>query len=230
MEEQNKQSLMNKNLLQRIITAAILAPLLLWVLISQNEYVGYLFAVMCFGLLIEWILLLFKARVPNRKRIVYLFLGTLYIVGGIFGYYQYYLESATLGVLLLLTIWATDIGAYFAGRLIGGPKLAVAISPNKTWSGAIGGLTAATIIATFASFVLKFDFDLEFIGFFIFCSILGQIGDLIESATKRSLDVKDASQVLPGHGGLLDRLDSLLFIGLFLLMLLSIIDYQIPSL
>ena len=121
-------------------------------------------------------------------------------------------------VWALLIVWLTDIGAYFAGRALGGPKLAPRVSPKKTWSGAIGGLLCALGGAALLGHWLHAPLWplLLWTGLL---SILGQMGDLTESALKRHFGVKDSGQIIPGHGGVLDRLDSLLFVALALLAL-----------
>jgi phosphatidate cytidylyltransferase len=118
--------------------------------------------------------------------------------------------DATVGrfnvLFVVMIVWASDIGAYAAGRLIGGRRLAPRISPGKTWSGAAGGLLAAALLGlatgraagAAAAAVL---------------SVLAQLGDLAESAAKRRAGVKDSGALIPGHGGLLDRLDGLLAAG-----------------
>lgn len=112
-------------------------------------------------------------------------------------------------VWLLIVIWSTDTAAFFAGRSIGGPKLAPRFSPKKTWSGAIAGVVcAAAAGAAFAWFAeLPGWIGLAVVSAIV--SVIGQVGDLIESAFKRRFGVKDSSNLIPGHGGVLDRLDSL---------------------
>ncbi|MGH6765093.1 MAG: phosphatidate cytidylyltransferase [Bradyrhizobium sp.] len=109
-------------------------------------------------------------------------------------------------LLVLLVVWGTDIGGYFAGRGIGGPKLWPRVSPRKTWAGAIGGFAASLVVAAgFAAFGLGRTGPLLLLGSLL--SIVSQLGDLFESAVKRRFGVKDSSHIIPGHGGLLDRLD-----------------------
>jgi phosphatidate cytidylyltransferase len=111
-------------------------------------------------------------------------------------------------VFVLLVVWATDIGGYFAGRGIGGPKLWPRVSPNKTWAGAIGGFLLSLVVA--AMFVaLGRGKALPLLCLAGLLSVAGQLGDLLESAVKRRFGVKDSSHLIPGHGGLMDRLDSL---------------------
>jgi phosphatidate cytidylyltransferase len=121
-------------------------------------------------------------------------------------------EAGRANVLFLfLVVWASDIGAYVAGRRFGGPKLAPAISPNKTWSGALGGLLAAVVLGLLCA--LAFTPGLPagpVVGVALLLGVASQAGDLMESAIKRHFKVKDTSALIPGHGGLLDRLDGVL--------------------
>ncbi|UFX41952.1 phosphatidate cytidylyltransferase [Bradyrhizobium sp. 41S5] len=109
-------------------------------------------------------------------------------------------------MFVLLIVWVTDIGGYFAGRSIGGPKLWVRVSPKKTWAGAAGGFVASLLVAAcFAAFEIGTTGSLLMLGALL--SVVSQLGDLFESAVKRRFGVKDSSHIIPGHGGLLDRLD-----------------------
>jgi len=109
-------------------------------------------------------------------------------------------------IFLVLVVWGTDIGAYLAGRLIGGKKLAPKISPGKTWSGSVGGLLAAAVIGL----VLAGGASVAAFAAGALLSLCAQAGDLLESAIKRRLGVKDSGRTIPGHGGLFDRLDGFL--------------------
>ena len=109
-------------------------------------------------------------------------------------------------MLVLLIVWVTDIGGYFAGRSIGGPKLWVRVSPKKTWAGALGGFVLSLLVGLgFALFGFGKTVPLLIVAAVL--SIVSQLGDLFESAVKRQFGVKDSSHIIPGHGGLLDRLD-----------------------
>jgi phosphatidate cytidylyltransferase len=109
-------------------------------------------------------------------------------------------------IMILLVVWVTDIGGYFAGRGIGGPKLWPRVSPKKTWAGAIGGFAASLVVAAgIVAFGLGKTGPMLLLGAAL--SVVSQLGDLFESAVKRRFGVKDSSHIIPGHGGLLDRLD-----------------------
>lgn len=109
---------------------------------------------------------------------------------------------------VLIVTWSTDIFAYFAGRAIGGPKLAPRISPNKTWAGLIGGMAGAGLLGWLAADYLALGFPFLWLGAPM--GFVAQAGDLYESWEKRRAGVKDSGTILPGHGGVLDRLDGLL--------------------
>jgi phosphatidate cytidylyltransferase len=120
----------------------------------------------------------------------------------------------TAVLFVAATVWATDIFAYIAGRGIGGPLLLPRVSPNKTWAGAVGGLiggVAAGTVVAYASGITK----LAAVGLVaLVLSVLTQAGDLLESAVKRRFGAKDTSRLIPGHGGLMDRLDGFLIAAL----------------
>jgi phosphatidate cytidylyltransferase len=113
---------------------------------------------------------------------------------------------------LLAVIFASDTGAFYCGRLFGKHKLYEAISPGKTWEGAVGGVISSVIVALWFLHVLRLHrIDTGILAVVMGLSVIGQIGDLSESMLKRSYGVKDSSRILPGHGGILDRIDGLLF-------------------
>jgi phosphatidate cytidylyltransferase len=110
-------------------------------------------------------------------------------------------------MLLFAVVWTTDIAAYFAGRAVGGPKLMPHVSPNKTWSGAVGGLAAAVVVAVAVAKVADLPGLLAIAMLAVVLSVLAQAGDLFESFLKRKFGAKESSHLIPGHGGLMDRLD-----------------------
>ena len=124
-----------------------------------------------------------------------------------------------LSLWTLATVWATDIGAYFAGRAIGGPKLAPAISPNKTWAGLIGGMVAAGVAGAVIAKLGHLSSSSLWIAPLL--AIVAQVGDLVESGMKRHVGVKDSGKILPGHGGLLDRIDGTLPVAILVAALVA---------
>jgi phosphatidate cytidylyltransferase len=112
-------------------------------------------------------------------------------------------------LFVFLVVWTTDTAAYAAGRLVGGPKLAPKVSPGKTWAGFAGGSLAAVVAAAAFAIASQVGEPVRLAGIGLFLSVLAQVGDLAESALKRRAGVKDASKLIPGHGGLLDRVDGL---------------------
>lgn len=147
------------------------------------------------------------------KDLVFHILGTLYISWSIYLIIYFAHEGLTLYFLWILTVvWASDSGAYFVGKNIGGPKLAPRISPNKTWSGFIGGIVTSMLVGTTLGFYLQ---DLytswwQMAAVSFYFSLMSHLGDLLESIVKRYFNVKDSGCLIPGHGGFLDRLDSTL--------------------
>lgn len=126
-------------------------------------------------------------------------------------------------LFLLMVVWATDICAYFSGRAIGGPKLWPKVSPKKTWSGALGGLLFAILFGTGLVAAFGQENLVGWAALAALLSVVSQAGDLLESAVKRRFDVKDSSNLIPGHGGIMDRVDGLVaaaiaaaFLGLVL--------------
>jgi len=128
-------------------------------------------------------------------------------------------------VLLAMTVsWFGDTGAYFTGRAIGGPKVYPAVSPKKTWAGSIGGTAASVGAGVLAK--LWYMPQLDWVDVFLICApaaVIGQVGDFAESVLKRSFGVKDSGTILPGHGGILDRVDALMFVSAYMLVYASLV-------
>jgi phosphatidate cytidylyltransferase len=163
-------------------------------------------------------------RRPSRERVfhnwAWTIVGALY-VGWMLSYWLSLrgLEDGRNWVYLaMLTTFANDTGAFFIGRAMGKHRLAPAISPTKTWEGAIGGLISAILGAIVIAMVLNLISPFAFkywqiilLGFLV--GLFAQLGDLVESLLKRNMGVKESGNLLPGHGGILDRFDSLIFVG-----------------
>jgi len=164
---------------------------------------------------VEWLALVRAMTLGGGAKMALMLLGPLAILGAMAGLWfirDHLGMTAALWVFGM--VWATDIGAYFAGRAFGGARLAPAISPSKTWSGLIGGMVAALIAsATIGDRAGIVGVPL-WIG--LFMGLLAQLGDLGESWMKRRAGVKDSGKLIPGHGGLFDRVDGLLPVALLL--------------
>ena len=139
--------------------------------------------------------------------------GVLYVVAGLAGLmWLRAVPDAGLALFLftMLAVWATDIGAYAAGRMIGGPKLAPRISPKKTWAGLIGGMASSALVGWRVALAAGAQKPMLALVVGAILAVVAQAGDLFESAVKRRYNVKDSGHLIPGHGGILDRIDGLL--------------------
>lgn len=160
-----------------------------------------------------FVLFTLLAIAGRRTHLAFLSAGSAYILAACMSmvWIRFLPESAMETVLwLMLVITATDTGAYFAGRSIGGPRLAPKISPKKTWAGLIGGLAAAALVGTALMVVLDRDGVMAVALASAVLAVVAQAGDLLVSKAKRSFGVKDSSELIPGHGGVLDRFDGYL--------------------
>ncbi len=132
-------------------------------------------------------------------------------------------DGAEVIILILLIAWVGDTGAYFAGRFLGNRKLYPAVSPKKTWAGAIGGLAGSIAGAVVVKLFLRESLTwIDVVLIAVPGGILGQLGDLVESMIKRAVGVKDSGSLLPGHGGMLDRVDAVLFIAPYVYLYLAL--------
>jgi phosphatidate cytidylyltransferase len=167
---------------------------------------------------IEFAALVHKATTATLKRFVGMLAGLLYV--GLAAWLLIQINSLPLLLLIFGTVVAVDVCAYFAGRTIGGPKIAPSISPSKTWAGLAGGAVGALLaLLTFfllgsgpngIRIVLSINALLEMLPFAIAIAVIAQSGDFFESWLKRRAGVKDSSNLIPGHGGVFDRVDGLL--------------------
>jgi phosphatidate cytidylyltransferase len=126
---------------------------------------------------------------------------------------------------MFLIIWTTDITAYFTGKILGGKKLAPKISPGKTWSGFYGGFLGAILVGLLSSLIFVGSVYF-FLVLSIFISIISQLSDLLESKFKRIFGVKDSGNLIPGHGGVLDRLDGMILSAPFLLFIFNLFPHK----
>jgi phosphatidate cytidylyltransferase len=198
----------------------LLTVLFLWVILFPEQYgdIVNTFIYTKTELGIAFILLLLAYTVITKNRFTFedagfSILSAIYV--GI-GFY-FFIETRDAGIVYifysLFMIWATDSGAYFIGKATGKTKLWPEISPNKTVEGSIGGVVSALIVAVLFAIFSEINATIfTLMAITVVLSIFGQIGDLVQSAFKRHFNVKDSGNILPGHGGILDRFDSLLFV------------------
>ena len=265
---------MKSNLFLRVVSAVVLAPVVLLGIFLGNPFFDILIA--CLGALMAWewenmitgkesyvsvsltlmasmvvflgqsnpLLALFIIAafalflyVKTRKQQLLSF-GAIYIGLPLLSmmYIAYFSDSGegdlnysyVYILWLLFVVWATDIGGYVVGKSIGGPKLAPRISPKKTWSGLFGGMAFSAMITYGFVITMNHYYDATLsMKFLVISSIvlafISQVGDIFESRIKRYLDIKDSSNLIPGHGGIFDRVDGLLFaapvVALFVLLM-----------
>jgi phosphatidate cytidylyltransferase len=166
----------------------------------------------------------YKMSKNKPTSIIHLLIGFIYILAGFSAFwFLRYKEGIAFVLYLLIIIWGTDSFAYFTGRKFGKNKLTPKISPNKTWEGSVGG-TLITVVLTYVYYLMYKPIDIGlslFLLITILLSISGQIGDLIESFVKRYYGVKDSGNILPGHGGFLDRFDSLMLVSIIATLILQ---------
>ncbi len=206
---------------QRFISfPGLLSLAILWIILWPKKYIEVIeqFGITKIEFLLIFVLIFLTYTVLSKNTFTFddvgfSILSALYVGVG----FYFLIETREAGItyvfFALLLIWATDTGAYFIGRSLGKRKLWPAISPNKTVGGALGGIVSAVVVILLFAFFTDISEPLfKVIVVTIILSIFGQIGDLVESALKRHYDVKDSGFILPGHGGILDRFDSLLFV------------------
>ncbi|WP_051432118.1 phosphatidate cytidylyltransferase [Rhodovibrio salinarum] len=261
----------------RVISALVMAPLVLGALYLGGVFTDLLMIAVGAGMAFEWArlttqgagsavgvaalgvgvgILLYALDRPEMAALLLLLTalvapaligrgaglrGRLWLAAGVV-----YLGAACLGFLflrarpevgllligwLIAVVWATDIGAYAAGKSLGGPKLLVRVSPNKTWAGLVGGLASAVLVSVLvAAWQPELAHATRLPGVAgvavagALLALVAQAGDLLESALKRRVGAKDASGLIPGHGGLLDRADGLVAASLVLALSITALD------
>lgn len=195
----------------RILSALVLAPIALGLTFWGGVAFNGMMLIIAVLMAHEWNRLCHGAAAHRRP--LWLAAGIVYIAVPCIAVIWLRADPETgRGTILwlLAVIWATDTGAYFAGRGIGGAKLAPRISPGKTWAGLGGGMIVAGAVGAATAALLDLPNMLALVAFSMALAVIAQGGDLLESAIKRHFKVKDSGSLIPGHGGLLDRLDGLM--------------------
>ena len=210
---------MNKELAKRIFSSIILIPVTLFFILKGSIFFNF-FLLLCFTITVfEWV----KMSKKNLCKII----GSIFLILSFFSIYALRNQFGDdyLNLLFVATICvSTDIGGYIFGKIFKGPKL-TKISPKKTYSGTIGGFILSIISINFF-LTNKFlntsiEFSKEIFIFVILISIISQIGDILISYFKRKSKIKDTGKIIPGHGGLLDRIDGMIFAFPFFYILIS---------
>ncbi len=224
------------NLVKRTISSLILAPLFLYLMYIGGTVFEVLILVIGLIGFYEWVMITRR----SKKFLLWFLFGFVYISFAILVFLflsRYRIPFAGFNLfpvhlfVIVMIVWINDICGYIFGKSIGGPKLCPRISPNKTWAGAIGGIIGSMLFFFIMNYSLSFGAgkisDKHFYNalmIHLFIPIIAQIGDLFESWMKRKFDVKDSGTIIPGHGGVLDRIDGLLLVlnvtGIFFYILL----------
>jgi phosphatidate cytidylyltransferase len=204
---------MKKEFQKRIFSSLVIIPIAFFFVIKGAIFFLFFLSIFYLATTYEWLKM-------NKKRL-YKFIGSIYLF---FAFYSAFLLRSDFGLniflfIILICIF-TDIGGYIFGKTFKGPKL-TKISPNKTYAGMIGSfvlsIIAASVFTEYQSFFTFFEIsiilknDLNYILIILFISFISQIGDLIISYFKRLAKIKDTGKFIPGHGGLLDRVDGIIF-------------------
>ena len=212
---------MKNELLNRIVTATILLPILLYATVYSGIYLTILLTVFYFLSVFEIIL--------NTKNILFIIFSSILLI---FSFYSFYFLRGNTQYSLIIFLWIltstflSDIGGYIFGKIFKGQKL-TKISPNKTYSGAIGSVVLSSMSLPLLNLLQVYFFnnllivflEFKFLVLTIFISFVCQAGDLLVSFLKRKISIKNISNILPGHGGILDRIDGLIFVLIFCALL-----------
>ncbi|EOC0644636.1 phosphatidate cytidylyltransferase [Staphylococcus pseudintermedius] len=211
------KELLNMNRIQLLSIPGLFSALALVIMMLPQDFGEWVIVLQQKSLIaMSFIILSYTVMSKNRFSFMdsaFCLMSVAYV--GIGFMYFYVTREAGLEYILfgLLIVWLTDTGAYIFGRLLGKRKLWPTISPNKTIEGFIGGLICSLIVPIVFMFFV--DFDYPMVGLLLITVVLsmfGQLGDLVESGFKRHFGVKDSGRLLPGHGGILDRFDSFMFV------------------
>ena len=199
---------MNQELIKRILSSIVLIPVALFFII-KGSFLFIFFISTCFCIIsYEWHMM--------RKKKSYYFLGFLFLIFAFVTIYELRFANYNIGkdymwvLLILIVCVATDVGGYIFGKIFKGPKL-TKLSPNKTYAGMFGGYILSLIALSFSFQYFKLELSIEWLFFTLLVSSVSQLGDIIISYFKRLSKIKDTGKIIPGHGGLLDRVDGMIF-------------------
>ena len=199
---------MNQELIKRILSSIVLIPVALFFVI-KGSFLFIFFLSTCFCIIsYEWHMM--------RKKKSYYFLGFLFLIFSFVTIYELRFTNYIIGkdymwiLIILIVCVSTDVGGYIFGKIFKGPKL-TKLSPNKTYAGMFGGYILSLIALSFSFQYFKLELSIEWLFFTLLVSSVSQLGDIIISYFKRLSKIKDTGKIIPGHGGLLDRVDGMIF-------------------
>ena len=199
---------MNQELIKRILSSIVLIPVALFFVI-KGSFLFIFFISTCFCIILyEWHMM--------RKKKSYYFLGFLFLIFSFVTIYELRFANYIIGndymwiLIILIVCVSTDVGGYIFGKIFKGPKL-TKLSPNKTYAGMFGGYILSLITLFFSFQYFKLELSIEWLFFTLLISSVSQLGDIIISYFKRLSKIKDTGKIIPGHGGLLDRVDGMIF-------------------
>ncbi len=204
--------MVNSNIFKRVVSSLAIGLLVLLAIFIDNIIFHIFISFVAIAMCIEWYELTIKNN--NKKKFLWMILGILYIAAPCVSF-SWLIEQKNGQLIILwiiLVIAGTDIGGYFFGKTIGGAKLAPRISPNKTWIGLAGGMLIATIVGTIMNIYIAQNIIFMAV-FSCLLAVLAQAGDLLESGIKRYFGIKDSGKIIPGHGGILDRVDGFILVA-----------------
>lgn len=216
-------------LIKRIISAAVIIPVVIAGILIGGPLFIVLISLNAMIVLYEW----FHLSIKSKHKTLFLIAGLIYTLVAFWSCYLIRMDHGVrYALLFVIMIWASDIGGYVFGKLIGGPKMAKTISPNKTWAGFVGAMLFPVVAANV--FLHSYDYiyshqtwdgvtkiSLAMLVAGCLIGMVGQAGDLLISWFKRHVQVKDSSALIPGHGGLLDRVDAMMLAAPVFLFFIS---------
>ncbi len=207
---------MKKEFQKRIYSSIIIIPIALFFLIKGSVFFIFFLSILSLITLYEWMILC-------KKNYMHKILGSIFLLFSFFSAYQIRdLQGINFFILVILICVFTDIGGYIFGKFFKGPKL-IKISPNKTYAGVFGGFLLAVVaglvydnfyspdITVYLETFINYSTEMQLLIFILIISLVSQVGDLIISYFKRLAKVKNTGKIIPGHGGILDRIDGLIF-------------------
>lgn len=197
------------NFYLRSLTVLLLAPIVIMIVWVGGYWYKFILIIISILMAFEWHSMTNNSG--QSKQLFWQLVGVAYITIPIISllWLRDYDKGREVVLWLLAVVWTTDIGAYIAGKTVGGYKICPAISPNKTWAGLVGGLFGALLVGYLTTKLIYSAKPMYLIIISLMLGAYGQFGDLVESWLKRKFKVKDSGFIIPGHGGILDRVDSL---------------------